>query len=75
MLSTMAKCNVTIINNFTLETYLCYSNINQTGKTKSIHSLLHQKYNLKARVLLDYECMLTCVLQHLHICFQVIAYL
>ena len=41
--STMAesKCNATIIDNFTLETYLCYSNINRTGK--SIHSLLHQK--------------------------------
>jgi len=35
MLSTMAesKFNVTIIDNFTLETYLCYSNINQTGKS------------------------------------------
>ena len=43
MLSTMAesKFNVTIIDNFTLETYLCYSNINQT--CKGIHSLLHQK--------------------------------
>jgi len=43
MLSTMAesKFNVTIIDDLTLETYLCYSNINRT--CKGIHSLLHQK--------------------------------
>ena len=36
MLSIMAaesKLNVTISDDFTLETYLCYSNINQTGKS------------------------------------------
>ena len=43
MLSTIAesKFNVIIIDDFTLETYLCYSNINRTSK--SIHSLLNQK--------------------------------
>jgi len=50
MLSTKAEsifC-VTIIDNFTLETYLCYSNIIRTGK--SIHSLLHQQQSQNACV-------------------------
>ena len=51
MLSIMAaesKLNVTISDDFTLETYLCYSNINQTYK--GIHSLLHQKQSESACV-------------------------
>ena len=46
-----SKCNATIIDNFTLETYLYYSNINLTGK--SIHSLLNKK--TIRNLLLDYD--------------------
>jgi len=51
MLSIMAaesKLNVTISDDFTLETYRCYSNINQTYK--GIHSFLHQKQSESACV-------------------------
>ena len=57
-LTTMAKSkfNVTIIDSYTLETYLWYSNINQTGK--SIHNLLtllNQNNKLKESVVLYYD--------------------